>query len=224
MKTIQINDTTLCVPESWNDVTLFHYQKFFNLPLNTVDERIAYVAAIARCTADELKEWPSTVFDEIYNTIAFINAKTDLSPSNSIVIDGVKFVIVSENVLSLGEWIDAENAQSKADLAQLLAILCRPENEKYNAANVANRTELFGNLTVNTISPLLAFFLTYSQILEDVTAARSRAADTLAQFVKSTAILPGVMAGIKLFRIWPAIRFLILMPLLRYRALRCLRS
>jgi hypothetical protein len=72
----------------------------------------------------------------------------------------VKYFVNTEETLTLGEWVDADEVQKRGEnvLAGVLAIVCRPAGEKYDCGNNEEREKLFSSAPVSAVSGALAFF------------------------------------------------------------------
>lgn len=218
MKTLDCDGVILQVPEGWADIKLGTYETLRKMPQGNEGERIALIAAICGTTAEFLREAPVDVFNIVYDCIRFIFSNEPLPVNNFIEIDGVKWIVKVEDKLSLGEWIDAEEAQ-KGDmpLVGTLAVVCRPVGEKYKPEISAEREAFFAELSAEDVRPLLGFFLHCKHVLElriSVYGKLAQIRETLPTNIRHLARHGG---GIRLLRIWPIIKFIYLTVLLKWR-------
>jgi len=214
------------VPESWDDITLGFYESFYAEKPNSPREKVELVAKICKTDADLLLSWPAEVFNRIVEYLDFIFKGELAPPSPRIKIGKVNYVVPIEDVLSLGEWVDITEAQreGKAVLSNVLAIVCRPAGEEYNYKNNEERQAMFAALPVSKVLPVLAFFLQCKVALERRTATYTKLYQALAQLPLNIKTYLNAGGGIRLSRIWPAIKFWILTLFLRVRLRRFLRS
>lgn len=217
MVKIEYNDTIISVPESWDDITLGVYERFHKTKPTTHRERVAQIAQVCSLDVDMLLNWPTEIFNHVVKIAGFIFADDLTPPSPFIEVDGVKYFVPLEDALTLGAYVDADDVQknSEAVLSNILAIVCRPAGEAYDYANNETRAAMFAALPVSQVLGVLAFFLEYRQALNkhtEVFSSLNQVADLLPQNIKSLRALTG---GIKLLQIWPIIRYLISIWLLR---------
>ena len=97
--------------------------------------------------------------------LSFINEDIPSEPSNIVELNGEIYKIDYLKDLKTLEYIDA-NMTLKEDsynFGQLLAILCRKDNEVYDDDFIANklddRIELFNNASIVKTKPLIDFFV-----------------------------------------------------------------
>lgn len=225
MKTIEYKDTVLQVPEKWHDITLGHYEGFYRMPTTNAEETIHIVAAICKTDATTLRELPAEIFMIIFDTVQFIFKNDPLPASAFIEKDGIKWIVPIEDTLTLGEWVDVEQAQ-KGDLplSGTLAVICRPAGEKYDAVNNEAREKFFAGLSVEEVRPLLGFFLQCKTVSKQHFAVYGSLAQVLETLPSNIGDLLKRTDGIKLLRIWQIIRYIYLRRLLKRRLQRYLLS
>ena len=222
MVQIEYNGTQVNVPESWEDITLGMYEQIYALKPGSTREQVELVARICGINPEVLLGWPAEIFNLIVNSLLFLYGDHSVPPSPTVEIDGVTYVVPIDDELSLGAWVDAEDAQRAKDnpLSATLAIVCRPAGEKYDDRNNEIRQKMFEALPVSKILGVMTFFLHCKTVSEQHTrifGELHRAYDLLPG---STEILRSLGAGIKLSRIWPVIKYCYLTALLRYRLRR----
>lgn len=226
MVKIEYNDTAINVPEAWEEVTVGHYETFYNDKPETARERVAYMAKICKTTTAELLDLPAELFNLIVDTTAFLHGENYVNPDPVVMISGVKYIIPVEDKLSTGAWIDAEEVQKgeTGNLSGLLAIVCRPAGEAYSLDNLEDRTAMFAALPVSKVLGVLAFFLRCTYALELNTAAFLRVKALADRLPRNIQTLQKPGAGIKPFRIWQIIKYYSLILLLDYRLRKFSRS
>jgi hypothetical protein len=226
MTTIEYNNETVNVPDSWDDLRLEHYESFcFDEP-ETAAGKVELLAKICKVDVRVLLEWPAEIFNLITEKTRFVFGNNTEKPCPAVEIDGVRYVVPIEEHLALGAWVDVESVQKSREnvLSGILAIVCRPAGERYDSDKNEVRQAMFATLPVARVLPVIAFFLSYKTALDKHT-------NKLLNFSESVALLQVNIKnllrhgdGIKLFRIWRAIRLRALMLLLNYRLLKYLRS
>ncbi len=212
MLKIEFNDQKINVPDSWADIRLGDYEKWFmHLPTNKA-EYVSLVADICKIDAEQLLNSPTHLFDVILKTLDFI-FNTDIEPSAKVQIGKQDYFICLSDKLTLGEWIDIEevlNGNNESKISETLAIICRPAGESYNTDTSAGRKELFRNLTCDKAMPLLAFFLHKKKESETILNHYSQVMAQADRFLKDTKTFVTNGDGIKLLPIWQRIRYIYL--------------
>lgn len=226
MVRLEYEGVEISIPENWDDITLGHYETFRLDEHKTAREHVALVAKVCKTDADLLLSWPTEVFNRIVDYLDFIFEDVAAAPCSFVEVDGVKYVVPIDEELSLGAWVDADEAQKTGDavLSTVLAIVCRPAGEAYDPKNTEGRQAMFAALPVSRVFGVLAFFLACKTAYDKRTAAFSNLAqlyDQLPRNIKPSQRLGG---GIRLSRIWQVMKYYVLMKLLYVRLQRCLRS
>lgn len=212
------------VPTTWGDITVGHYESFYQEKPDTARERVALAAKICDVEASLLLSWPADVFNIIVEKIGFLFKDNAAKPNPSILIDGVTYLVAVEDKLTLGEYLDAGDIQKNepAMYSNLLAVLCRPAGEEYNPDNNEARAAMFAALPVSQVQGVLAFFLHCKQILELRTTAYTSVIETVALLPHSIKNLPKLGVITKSLRIWQIMTYFALIWLLKYRLRRLL--
>jgi hypothetical protein len=167
------------IPESWQDVTLQQYLKFYNAmkPYDGAEEystKIIEVAAYYLCNIDAntLNKLPLDTFNEIAKNIMDLvlsGQKQELV--KSFVLGDVKYGFINNlDQMTYGEYVDmvTYSKDSYENAALLCSILYRPILEEYKGTykiedykgTNENQIELFyQKLTMDIIFGALGFFL-----------------------------------------------------------------
>lgn len=225
MTRIEYDGHVINAPTDWQDLTVGHYESFYQNKPNTARERVELIAKICKVDAALLLSWPADVFNVLVEKTAFLFKDAPAEPNPAIVIDGVTYVVAVEDKLSLGEYLDAGDVQKNepAMYSNLLAILCRPPGEEYNPDNNEARAAMFAALPVSKVQGVLAFFLRCKVLYEQRTTAFTnlfRVVDLLPRNIKD---LQKHGVTIKLSRIWRVMMYFALTLYLGYRLRRLLR-
>ncbi len=212
MLRIEFNNQKISVPDSWDEVTLADYEKWFmNQPKDKM-EYVALIADICRIDADKLLDAPTQLFDAISDAIQFV-FDTDLEPATKANIDGQDYFISLSDKLTLGEWIDIENtlaSDSQTKISEMLAVVCRPAGESYDVETAALRKQLFRTLPCDKALPLIAFFLHKKRESEAILNHYSQVVDQANRFLQDTKTFVINGGGIKQLPIWQRIRYIYL--------------
>jgi len=159
------------VPSSWSEVTLKKFQDIQNYYDGVSGETKFDIREVLHIlcdkTVDEVNALPSEFLDMILEKLAFIQTQPEQQePTNKIKINGEIYSIHFENQLKTGEYIAADTVlkNDKNNIALLLAILCRKDDEVYDSKFenevVPEREKMFEQQPVINILPIAAFFLT----------------------------------------------------------------
>lgn len=223
---IEYKDHKISIPESWDDVTLAQWDQIYRIKPKDNRERVAYMARVCNVDPEQLRSWPAEIFNLMVKHTRFIFAANPYAASPEITIDGQRYVIAIEDDLTLGEWIDADEAQKSGErvLASVLSIVCRPAGEEYNYKNNDKRRDMFEAMPASKVLPLLGFFLQCREQLDRHTKTFSQLVALVDLLPPSTAIFRSLGVGTKLLRIWPIMRYLTLTALLQWRLRRLLTS
>jgi hypothetical protein len=226
MVTIEYNGIKVNVPESWQDVTLGEYEQFYALKPEGARERVALIAQVCKIDAETLLSWPAEVFNVIVDYVLFLYGDNPVPPNPVCEIDGVKYIVPIEDELTLGAYVDADEAQKGQDrvISNVLAIVCRPAGEAYDYKNNEARAAMFAAQPVSKVLGVMAFFLHCKQLSERRTQVFGNLHQVAALLPRNTELLRSLGGGIKLLRMWPVVRFCILNALLRYRLRRFSRT
>lgn len=162
MKRIKIEDTLYNVPESWDDVTLGQYEKWFDYVADTKMKEVELVSLISTIPFDLLSTLPLSFYTDVLNMVSFAFAGNDFKPSNKIVIDNDVYSVSVKDELTLAQYVDVEatfeEEGNDSRLSEILAIVCLRKGEKYDSKILKERKKLFQDLKMNEVFPLLAFF------------------------------------------------------------------
>ena len=220
---VEFNDLKLEIPESWEEIKLATYERYYMQSPETKMEQVAFIAGLCNIDINILLESPTQVFNTIAGITDFV-FDNELPPSNNVKISGIEYFISFADKLTLGEWVDAENvisSDSEYKLSELLAILCRPIGEKYNPDLAAGRADMFKNINCDKALPLISFFLSKKKRSEEILSHYSMVMAQAGQFLKDTKTFAASGDGIKLLPIWQRIRYTYLIRSLEKQLAKC---
>lgn len=226
MNKYEIKDITVIVPTSWDDITVATYDRVWKIKPKTPRERANVIAVACNIDLQVLLDEPTEVFNMIRADVDFLFNDNPVAPSPAVMIGDKQFNVAIEDKLTFGEYIDADHVQKNSDaiLSNVLAIVCRPAGEKYNPDNNDERAAMFGALPVSQVQGVLAFFLRFYQVSTRRTRLFASLQAVADQLPRNTAALLRHGGSIKLYRIWPIIKYGFLMKLLRARLRKFSRS
>lgn len=155
------------IPESWEEVTLFQWQEIMKIQENgKINDIRDLLAILTGKDKDYINELPAEFVESLLARLVFMNQDPQFGePSNKIKIGKEEYLINYLEKLKFGEYVDVNSTMDadKFNYAAFLAILCRKKDEKYNDEFIANeldkRIQMFGNLTIIEVMPLVSFFL-----------------------------------------------------------------
>ncbi|SBW07074.1 hypothetical protein [uncultured Dysgonomonas sp.] len=209
MLQIEINNQKISVPQSWADLSLADYEKWFKRIPQDQTEYVQMVADICKLDAGELLNSRPLQFNAVSDAIRFVS-NTDVEPDTHVNIDGRDYFISPSDQLTLGEWIDIEQtleSDSPTKISETLAIVCRPAGESYNTVTVTQRKEMFRRLSCDKALPLVAFFLHRKKESEAILHHYSTVVAQANRFLKDTKTFVINGGGIKRLPIWRRIKY-----------------
>jgi hypothetical protein len=202
VKKVEINGSEYNVPESWEDITLKHYETFYDLKRETKIDEVLLVSTISNIPYRLLSDLPLSFYNEILNTILFVFDNIQYKPLSYIKdSEGNTYYVNTSQELTLGQWVDIEaineNTENKTKLSEILAIVCLKKNEKYLPELSETRKELFGSLSMDKVFPILTFFLKLNERLKRITKLYSILQDKIEQYQENIEALQSVGVGKK---------------------------
>jgi hypothetical protein len=205
------------IPDSWKDIPLADYEKWYLQKPATTHEYIAFVADVCKIDAGQLLELPAQVFEAIAGAIGFV-FDNEPEPSNRVNIGGKDYFVSFADKLTLGEWVDIEGvleSDSPHKLSEILAILCRPAGEKYDPDNADKHLDMFRNLPCDKALQLVSFFLLKKKRSEEISNHYLTVIAQANRFLRDTETFAINGGGIKLLPIWQRIRYICLVRSLK---------
>lgn len=159
------------VPNDWSQITLKKFQAiqdyYEGITGDTHFDIRQVLHILCDKTIDEVNQLPSEFLDMILEKLTFLQEQPKQDePRNYIKINGEEYKIHFENQLKTGEYIAADTVlkNDKNNIALLLAILCRKDDEIYDSKFeneiVPQRQKMFEEQKVMDVMPIAAFFLT----------------------------------------------------------------
>lgn len=224
MITLSFDDKQISIPQSWRDIRLGEYERWFRVEPQNRMEQIQLVANVCGIDADLLLNNPTQIFDTIFDIMKFVFDEYKGEAVNRIEIEGNRYSIAFTEELTLAEWVDIESvfeSDSESRLSDILSILCRPTGEHYDSKTSESRKELFSHLTMDKALPLLAFFLQQKERFQNVSNLYSEVKQQADQYLHLTRSFVENGDGIRLLPIWQRIKFYFLMRSLKKQLSKC---
>lgn len=203
-------DVVINVPQTWSEIRLGEYEKWFSNEPETRADEVKLIADICGIDATVLLERPTQLFDIISDSLNFVFSTELAEPSNIVNIEGQEYIISFSDELTLAEWIDIESAfesRNTSRLSEILSILCRPAGEMYDNKKSEERKTLFQQLTMDKALPLLAFFLFRNERFETISSLCSTARKEINLYQQYIRDFAESGDGIKSLPIWQRIKY-----------------
>ncbi len=209
MKQLQIDNRTVEIPTTWEDITLERYEEFYLDQPTTRLDKAAYIAKICGLESDFFNALPVGVFNLVVEQVQELMQPFAAEPTNEITIDGERWNVATHDELTLAEWVDVEEIQRQKSgvLAGVLAIVCRPLGESYDCKLNEKRTPMFAKMAVGQVAGLLAFFLRCKTISDRTINLSGITQEAISRLRKAIDYYRKNGAGTKRLRIWQTIRY-----------------
>jgi len=157
------------VPTSWNQITLKQYQEieaFYDNTENKSFDVREVIHILCNKTIDEVNALPLEFLDDIMEKMSFLQTKvTEEEPTNTLTINGEKYVVNIQNKLKVGEYVAVDSIikDDKHNYAAMLAILCRKEGELYDSKFeneiLEDRVKMWEQQPITDVLRIISFFL-----------------------------------------------------------------
>lgn len=160
---------TWTTPTSWNQITLKQYQEieaFYDNAENKSFDVREVIHILCNKTIDEVNALPVEFLDDIMEKMSFLQTKvTEEEPTNTLTINGEKYVVNIQNKLKVGEYVAVDSIikDDKHNYAAMLAILCRKEGELYDSKFeneiLEDRVHMWEQQPITDVLRVISFFL-----------------------------------------------------------------
>ena len=157
------------VPRSWDEVSLKMYQEieaFYDNAENKSFDVREVIHILCNKTIDEVNALPVEFLDDIMEKMSFLQTKvTEQEPTNTLTINGEKYVVNIQNKLKVGEYVAVDSIikDDKHNYAAMLAILCRKEGELYDSKFeneiLEDRVHMWEQQPITDVLRVISFFL-----------------------------------------------------------------
>lgn len=160
---------SITVPTKWEDVTLGMYSEieryYSENDEKTFDIRNVLHIMIGK-DIDFINSLPVEFLDDIMEKMSFLQTKvTEQEPTNTLTINGEKYVVNIQNKLKVGEYVAVDSIikDDKHNYAAMLAILCRKEGELYDSKFeneiLEDRVKMWEQQPITDVLRVISFFL-----------------------------------------------------------------
>lgn len=160
---------SITVPTKWEDVTLGMYSEieryYSENDEKTFDIRNVLHIMIGK-DIDFINSLPVEFLDDIMEKMSFLQTKvTEEEPTNTLTINGEKYVVNIQNKLKVGEYVAVDSIikDDKHNYAAMLAILCRKEGELYDSKFeneiLEDRVKMWEQQPITDVLRVISFFL-----------------------------------------------------------------
>ena len=163
------------IANGWNELTLKQYQEIERYYSNK-DEKFDVRNVLELFTdhsRDDIDQLPIEFVERILGNLNWLFKTPDWGePKNYTEINGEKYIVNIQDKLKVGEFVAVDTAMKadKHNYAAILAILCRKEGELYDAKFenevLTNRIEMWENVPVTKVMPIISFFMQCFMILQ----------------------------------------------------------
>lgn len=157
------------VAEKWEDVTLLQWQNYVRKASSKEDNSVDIISTL-ECFSDiprsVINQMPTDLFESVISRLKWIQEQPDQTPSQSVEINGEKYIINVMEKLKVLEYLDLNTVieNDKFNYSMIFAILCRKPGEEYDddfkADKLPDRLEMFEQMNCVDGMKLIAFFLT----------------------------------------------------------------
>lgn len=182
MKQFKVGDKEYNLINSWEDMKVSDYIKFFKFQNSQKDREaddiylIEVVEILSNC--DEILEVPINEMKDLIAETEFLLKTPELKQSEIIEHEGKTYKCIDLNTIKAGEYISIKTLMSDyktiiEGLPSLLSVIVRPAEkvvdkegnetwivEKFNSSTVGERAEMFLNFKLIDVFHWSNFFLT----------------------------------------------------------------
>ena len=157
------------VAESWGDVTLLQWQNYVRKASESEDNSVDIIGTLETFSdipRSVINQMPTDLFESVLERLKWIKETPDQTPSQSVEINGEKYLINVMEKLKVKEYLDLNTVieNDKFNYSMIFAILCRKQGEEYDEEFIADklpdRLEMFEQMNCVDGMKLIAFFLT----------------------------------------------------------------
>ena len=157
------------VAEKWEDVTLLQWQNYVRNASSKEDNSVDIISTLETFSdipRNIINQMPTDLFESVIERLKWIKDTPDQTPSQSVEINGEKYIINVMEKLKVKEYLDINTVieNDKFNYSMIFAILCRKQGEEYDEEFIADklpyRLEMFEQMNCVDGMKLIAFFLT----------------------------------------------------------------
>ena len=149
MINLEMNEKKYGMPEDWMELTIGTFQRICDIP-NDEDEitkTIRMISVASGAPEEELMNLPYTEYSKLVRAIGFVQTGIPDKLLQDFVCGGTTYRFQCELMdMTTAEYFDLDTLSKDSDnsnLHMLMAIMYRPEGEKYDSKKVAERARIF---------------------------------------------------------------------------------
>lgn len=200
------------VPTTWDELTLKQYQdieRFYEKNDKKEIDIVEFLEILSGHSRDEINNLPIDFLDILLAQISFLQTKPqEKEPTNVIKIGDDTYKIHFQNEMKVGEYVatDAVLKNDRHNYAAIMAILCRKDNEVYDAhfenEILPERIKLFEDAPITDILPLVSFFLQLYVASETPSLLSTKVEEAIDHIQKHIESSTGIGVGKRLSLKW----------------------
>jgi len=123
--------------ENWNQVTLSEYLEYDKIIKQDLASRPHHkqcliLSCISNATYEDIQKIPKSIYSQMVDKAMFLTVPPEMSVQDEFKINGVDYMVIDHNEMSVGESISMEQIlidekeTGVSGLAKILAIMIRP--------------------------------------------------------------------------------------------------
>lgn len=220
MNIVKVNNKKYKYPAAWDEMTISQFdgmrEALERVKKGGIKQMVAVYSVVSGIPESVFYDAPKQFYKEIENTLLWLNTPPDHAPELSQIINGTKYAFPPTlNDISLGEFADLDEVLKMDNMvnAGILAVLFRPEGEKYDAARFFERRQFWSKQPAGRLIPIINFFFQTENDLQAITKTFSETAAAVLQELIRAEILVKSGGGSIRPRSW---RGVIYLKLIRY--------
>lgn len=170
MYEFKFNEKEYKFPDCWDDLLVEDFIKILKLEktkeLYQHDELYAakLVELLLGISEEEFNDFDLELFTLLAEKLIFLHEPADYKNKKEVFINGVKYVSPKNfNKLTMGEYssikIITKDKPYEEQILLILSIIFRPEGEKFEAAKIGERVELYKKCRLVDVYEIITFFL-----------------------------------------------------------------
>lgn len=161
----------ITLPRGWEEITLKQFSEISKIDddMSAEDKFVRIVEILSGKDREFMNSLPYDFIQSIWLHLSFLEREPQYGePKASIEIGKDVYRINVEEKLKFGEWTDFSMIlkDNPTGYAQMLGVLCRKDGEVYDSQFInevlPKRIEMFEELSVLDLMPVIAFFLQLS--------------------------------------------------------------
>jgi len=149
MIVLEIGDKKYEMPEDWCELTIGTFQKICDIPSSEDDitKTVRMISAASGAPEEELMNLPYTEYKKLVKVIGFVQSRVPEKLLRDFVCGGTTYKFQCDLIdMTTAEYFDLDTLSKDSDhsnLHMLMAIMYRPEGEKYDSKKVRDRAIIF---------------------------------------------------------------------------------